>query len=139
MAQDGGAMALGPAAANGLRARAYLWARYGLGICQGDHADHLLWATGAAGKARQVAMGKQDRLQQWAQGSDAKRHLAGLPGVQAVRLRPMPTTAATYGNNSVPPTRGLAIPLALLEEAADVAETQVPSDAPCDNPPPGVW
>ena len=141
MAQDGGAMALGPAAANGMRARAYLWARYGLGICQGDHAGYLLWATGPKNsKARQVAMRRSDVLQQWARGSDAKRHLEGLPGVVAVRLRPLPTAVATYGNSSMPPASGLAIPLALLEEAADAAETQVPSDAPCDNPPPPpVW
>jgi hypothetical protein len=135
-AQGGGPMALGPAAANGARARSYLWARYGLGICQGDHADHLLWATGPAGKARQVAMGKQDRLKQWAQGNDAKRHLAALPGVQTVRLRPMAGTLAGYGSSSMPPAHGLALPLALLADAQEAAQAAPPADA--TNPPP-IW
>jgi hypothetical protein len=135
-AQGGGSMAQGPAAENGARARSYLWARYGLGICQGDHAGHLLWATGAAGKARQVAMGKQDRLKQWAQGNDAKRHLAALPGVQTVRLRPMAGTLADYGSSSMPPAHGLALPLALLVDAQEAAQAAPPADA--TNPPP-IW
>lgn len=142
LAQRGGPADTGPVASNAARARDYLWAKYGLGICQNELAGHVLWATGPAGNARQQAMARQEPLKKWAKGNDARDAIASLPGVRRERLRPQAGMQTTFGSNSMPAASGLAIPVALLAEpdnGPDVTQTQEPCDAPCDGPEPPPW
>jgi hypothetical protein len=121
---------------NAKLARQHLADTWGLYLMANTHAGHLLWATGGRGATRQGHMANHNTAGKWGKGGDARKRLEGLglAYTDAVRL-----DKDHYPKEAGKLLRGVAIPLALLDDAPDVTQAQEPCDAPCGNPPPPVW
>ena len=121
--------------ANAKLARQHLADNWGLYLLGGKQGGSLLWATGTRGTARQEYLAKHHTGYKWGKGADAVARLVDL-GLEYTKSHRVPKHLYPNDQGTIP---GVPIPLGLLDDPEDAAGAQVPSDAPCDWPPPGVF
>jgi hypothetical protein len=117
---------------NAQLARQHLAETWGLYLLANTHGAHLLWATGNRGDTRQDYLERHHSGYKWAKGTDAVARLRDLGLTAGVHKLP-----TLYGKNIS--VRGVAIPLALLDDAQPDPGDAQPSPDDAQGDPPPLW